>query len=345
MPVGARTMSAGFNRFDLPDGRKDETLPEPCTTITPTPAEALKCRIKLPWEGKVQRMKPEDLTKELLASLEEYGLSRLEIMQLFRCYSNKFHAMLKTWGVPKGIPGGTNRAARAENLEKAETDPVIKCRPGHSLKDKKAEMAQHNKPIELRTYHDTVAGRAKAAVRRDAELEAEIGAALESRFISRVQSIIAESAEAEVTGEEKFKEEEFAHAPTPEEVDKFFAPDTAEAEHPRQMSAPPPESIVIQAARELGHYAGMGVELGILVQDKQNQYGDMISAMGPFLRSLYPNGIRPDQYDDLALIVRIGDKLGRITRGNGQGGETPYRDIAGYGLLGDSGQQYRGQTA
>ena len=83
------------------------------------------------------------------------------------------------------------------------------------------------------------------------------------------------------------------------------------------------------------NYEMAGRELGRLVDDKQSQYGDMISAMGPMLKILYPEGVRPGQYDDLALIVRILDKLGRITKGNGEGGESPYRDIAGYGLLGD----------
>lgn len=81
-------------------------------------------------------------------------------------------------------------------------------------------------------------------------------------------------------------------------------------------------------------YEKVGADLGALVDSKQLQYGDMISAMGPLLRILYPAGITPEQYDDLALVVRICDKLGRITRGNGEGNESPYSDIAGYGLLG-----------
>ena len=84
----------------------------------------------------------------------------------------------------------------------------------------------------------------------------------------------------------------------------------------------------------MSNFEQAGRELGWLVDEKQRQYGDMISAMGPMLKILYPEGVKPDQYNDLALIVRILDKLGRITKGNGDGGESPYRDIAGYGLLG-----------
>ena len=81
-------------------------------------------------------------------------------------------------------------------------------------------------------------------------------------------------------------------------------------------------------------YEKAGQEIGALVDNKQQQYGDMISAMGPLLRILYPNGIKPEQYNDLAIIVRILDKIGRLTKGNGKGEESPFRDIAGYGLLG-----------
>ena len=77
-----------------------------------------------------------------------------------------------------------------------------------------------------------------------------------------------------------------------------------------------------------------GRDIGNVVDEKQKQYGDMISAMGPMLRILYPDGIKPTQYNDLAIVVRILDKIGRITKGNGQGDESPYKDIAGYGLLG-----------
>lgn len=84
------------------------------------------------------------------------------------------------------------------------------------------------------------------------------------------------------------------------------------------------------------NYEQAGQEIGKIVDSKQAQYGDMISAMGPILRILYPSGISPAQYDDLALVVRIMDKVGRITRGNGKGNESPYLDLAGYGLLGDA---------
>lgn len=56
---------------------------------------------------------------------------------------------------------------------------------------------------------------------------------------------------------------------------------------------------------------------------------------GKVLKVLYPNGINTDQYDDLLCLLRILDKLFRIAqRGKVIEGESPYLDIAGYGLLG-----------
>ena len=86
-------------------------------------------------------------------------------------------------------------------------------------------------------------------------------------------------------------------------------------------------------------YAAMALALGQLVDSKQAQYGDSIAAMGPLLKLHFPNGIKPEQYNTVALLVRIEDKLGRLTRGNGEGDEDAWKDIAGYGLLGSRQQQ------
>ena len=84
----------------------------------------------------------------------------------------------------------------------------------------------------------------------------------------------------------------------------------------------------------LGKFEKAGRTLGSLVDKKQAQYGDMITSMGPILKELFPTGVKVEQYSDLALIVRILDKLGRISKGNGEGDEDAWMDIAGYGLLG-----------
>lgn len=78
----------------------------------------------------------------------------------------------------------------------------------------------------------------------------------------------------------------------------------------------------------------IAAEVGALVTDKNQAYGSSFAKTGAFLRLLYPNGISPAAYDDALLLVRIFDKQMRIATAKDAFGESPYRDIAGYGLLG-----------
>ena len=82
----------------------------------------------------------------------------------------------------------------------------------------------------------------------------------------------------------------------------------------------------------------IGAALGRLVDGKQRQYGDSAGRSGAIMAILYPNGIPPHAYDDALLVVRVLDKLSRIAQrgadGKDLGGESPWSDIAGYGLLG-----------
>lgn len=80
--------------------------------------------------------------------------------------------------------------------------------------------------------------------------------------------------------------------------------------------------------------ADLGTKLGKLTEEKNIAYGDSFRRSGAFLSMLYPNGIRPDQYDDALTLVRIFDKLMRIATDQDAFGESPYNDIVGYGLLG-----------
>jgi len=81
-------------------------------------------------------------------------------------------------------------------------------------------------------------------------------------------------------------------------------------------------------------YEALGRELGVLVAEKQQAYGDSFGRSGPIMAILYPNGISVEQYADALTVVRIVDKLFRIATRKDAFGESPYRDIAGYGLLG-----------
>ena len=52
------------------------------------------------------------------------------------------------------------------------------------------------------------------------------------------------------------------------------------------------------------------------------------------LKVLYPDGIEPKQYKDMLAVTRIIDKLFRIATQKEAFGESPFKDIAGYGILG-----------
>lgn len=81
-------------------------------------------------------------------------------------------------------------------------------------------------------------------------------------------------------------------------------------------------------------YVKIANELGNLVKEKQEAYGDSFSKSQQIINILYPDGIRPENYQDLLTITRIIDKLFRIATDKDALGESPYRDIAGYALLG-----------
>lgn len=76
-------------------------------------------------------------------------------------------------------------------------------------------------------------------------------------------------------------------------------------------------------------------EIGKLVGMKNRAYGNAFYDSGKILKILYPNGISHDQMADMLAVVRILDKLFRIASEKKALGESPYRDIGGYGILGD----------
>lgn len=81
-------------------------------------------------------------------------------------------------------------------------------------------------------------------------------------------------------------------------------------------------------------FRSIAAEIGELVEEKNKSYGNSFAKCGEFLRLLFPAGIQPAQYDDALALVRIFDKQMRIATRKDAFGESPYRDIAGYGLLG-----------
>lgn len=78
----------------------------------------------------------------------------------------------------------------------------------------------------------------------------------------------------------------------------------------------------------------IGSEIGKLVEQKNQAYGNSFSNSSDILKVLYPNGIMPEQYGDMLAITRIIDKLFRVATKKDAFGESPFKDIAGYGILG-----------
>ena len=71
-----------------------------------------------------------------------------------------------------------------------------------------------------------------------------------------------------------------------------------------------------------------------MVDEKNQAYGNSFNKAGDILKIFYPDGIKPEQYSDMLAIVRIIDKQFRIATRKDAFGESPYKDITGYGLLG-----------
>lgn len=84
-------------------------------------------------------------------------------------------------------------------------------------------------------------------------------------------------------------------------------------------------------------FTELASDIGKLVEEKNKAYGSAFDRAGDFLRVLYPEGIKPDQYKDMLCIIRVFDKLMRIAtsyEGTEEKKVDAYSDLMGYGLLG-----------
>jgi hypothetical protein len=84
----------------------------------------------------------------------------------------------------------------------------------------------------------------------------------------------------------------------------------------------------------LKDYKKIGLEVGKLVQEKNQAYGDSFGRACDILEVLYPEGIKPEHYRDALAITRVIDKLFRLANKKDAFGESPWKDICGYALLG-----------
>jgi hypothetical protein len=85
-------------------------------------------------------------------------------------------------------------------------------------------------------------------------------------------------------------------------------------------------------------YVYVAQNIGRLIDEKNTAYGNAFHKSGEFLKILYPNGVKPEQYRDMLAIVRVFDKLMRIANKKDAFGENPWEDIAGYGILMSEGE-------
>jgi len=84
----------------------------------------------------------------------------------------------------------------------------------------------------------------------------------------------------------------------------------------------------------MSSFQALASALAELIERKNRAYGDSVTRSANILAILYPEGVKPTDYSDLLLVVRVLDKLSRIATDKDALEETPWRDISGYGLLG-----------
>lgn len=81
-------------------------------------------------------------------------------------------------------------------------------------------------------------------------------------------------------------------------------------------------------------YEKTATEIGKLVAEKNKAYGDSFGQASKILEVLYPDGIPVDSYRDALALIRVIDKLFRLANKKDAFGESPWRDICGYAILG-----------
>ena len=78
-------------------------------------------------------------------------------------------------------------------------------------------------------------------------------------------------------------------------------------------------------------YDEIAQELVQLLEVKRQAYGDAFDNVSEILKILYPEGVKPEDYQNLLTLTRILDKIYRIT--NNDTTEDAWFDIAGYCFL------------
>lgn len=77
----------------------------------------------------------------------------------------------------------------------------------------------------------------------------------------------------------------------------------------------------------------LGASVGRMVGTKRIAYGNSTGVTAKIMKLLLPNGVKPEQYEDVQFANRIIDKISRrLASGNGDD-EDAIKDGAGYFLL------------
>ena len=89
----------------------------------------------------------------------------------------------------------------------------------------------------------------------------------------------------------------------------------------------------------MSNFENIGTDIGKLVKEKNVAYGDSFSKAAKILETLYPDGVKPEQYIDMLAVIRVLDKLFRLATRKDAFGESPWKDICGYAILGVANDQ------
>lgn len=81
------------------------------------------------------------------------------------------------------------------------------------------------------------------------------------------------------------------------------------------------------------NFSRIGKDIGELVQEKNQAYGDSFKHSGEIMKFLFPDGIPPDKYIITLALVRILDKIFRLATNPTYNNENCWQDIAGYCVL------------
>jgi len=75
-------------------------------------------------------------------------------------------------------------------------------------------------------------------------------------------------------------------------------------------------------------------DVASMVKEKNREYGGAFQKVSHILSILFPNGIPTSKYHDVAILVRVLDKICRIASANDKDvKKDAWLDIVGYGLL------------